>query len=85
MGNRKRKFWEISKLYVLKDLLTLVVIFIQVYRWNSQKEKMKQNQLDDCKVKILESQGEFDILTKDSVLNIEKRALRDVTNIRNVT
>ena len=33
---------------------------------------MKQNQLDDCKVKILENQSEFDILTKDSVCNIEK-------------
>ena len=37
---------------------------------------MKQNQLDDCKVKILENQGEFDILTNDSVLNIERRALK---------
>ena len=33
---------------------------------------MKQNQLDDCKEKILENQSEFDILTKDSVWNIEK-------------
>ena len=29
-----------------------------------------------CKVKILENQGEFDILAKDSVWNIEKRALK---------
>ena len=34
---------------------------------------MKQNQLDDCKVKILENQSEFDILAKDSVLNIKKK------------
>ena len=37
---------------------------------------MKLNQLDDCKVKILENQCEFDILTNDSVLNIERRALK---------
>ena len=34
---------------------------------------MKQNQLDDCKVKIIESLNEFDILTKNSECNIEKR------------
>ena len=45
---------------------------------------MKQNQLDDYKVKILENQSEFDILTKDSVLNIEKRALKRISNKRNV-
>ena len=33
---------------------------------------MKQNQLDNYKVKILENQNEFCILTKDSVWNIEK-------------
>ena len=37
---------------------------------------MKQNQLNDCKVNILENQDEFDILTKDSVWNIDKRALK---------
>ena len=37
---------------------------------------MKQNQLDDYKVKILKNQDEFDILTKDSVSNIKKRALK---------
>ena len=37
---------------------------------------MKQNQLDDCKVKIFINQCEFDILIKDSVLNIEKRSLK---------
>ena len=31
---------------------------------------------NDCKVKILENQGKFDILTKDSVWNIKKRALK---------
>ena len=36
------------------------------------KKKLKQNHLNDCKVKILENQSEFDILTKDSVWNIEK-------------
>ena len=36
---------------------------------------MKQNQLDGCKVMIIENQDEFDILTKDSVWNIEKRVL----------
>ena len=45
---------------------------------------MKQNQLDDCKVKFLQTQGEFDILTKDSVWNIKKRALKEVTNKSNV-
>ena len=35
-------------------------------------KKLKQNHLNDCKVKILENQSEFDILTKDSVWNIEK-------------
>ena len=34
------------------------------------------NQLDDYKVNILENQSEFDILTKDSILNIENRALK---------
>ena len=56
---------------VIKKFLTLVVIFFQVHLRNSQKN-LKQNQLDDCKVKILENQSEFDILTKDSVWNIEK-------------
>ena len=41
---------------------------------------MKLNLLDDCKVKILENLGEFDILTKDLVWNIEMRALKEVTN-----
>ena len=33
---------------------------------------MKQSQIDDCKVKILENQDEFDILTQDSVLNFNR-------------
>ena len=37
---------------------------------------MRENQLDDCKIKILENMDEFDILTKDSICNIEKRALK---------
>ena len=36
------------------------------------KRIIEENQLNDCKVKILENQSEFDILTKDSVWNIEK-------------
>ena len=37
---------------------------------------MKKNQLDDFKAKILENQNKFNIFTKDSVWNIEKRALK---------
>ena len=59
----------------VKDLITLSNLFL-VHLGNSQKGLMKQNQLDDCKVKILENQGEFDILTNDSVLNIEKWTLK---------
>ena len=46
----------------------------QIHLRNNRK--MKQNQLDGCKVKIFENQDEFDILTKDSVWNIEKRTLK---------
>ena len=56
---------------VIKKNLTLVVIFYQVHLRNSQKN-LKQNHLNDCKIKILENQSEFDILTKDSKWNIEK-------------
>ena len=55
----------------------------QMHLRNSQKEKLKQDQQDDCKVKILENQSEFDILTKDSVWNIEKWTLKSVKNKRN--
>ena len=41
---------------------------------------MKQNQLDDCIVKILKNQSEFNILTKDSSWNIEKIALKISNN-----
>ena len=79
MGNKKRKFKEISKLNGSKISYRSRSNFFQLHLRNSQKEWMKQNQLDDCKVKILENQGEFDIL-KDSVWNIEKRAYKKVTN-----
>ena len=55
---------------VIKQFLTLVVIFFSSTP-KKQSIKMKQNQLDDCKVKILENQSEFDILTKDSAYKIE--------------
>ena len=38
--------------------------------------KVIKSRRNYCKVKILENQGEFDILTNDSVWNIEKRALK---------
>ena len=44
---------------------------------------MNQNKLDDFKVKILENLGEFDILTKYFVRNIEKRAFKRSINKRN--
>ena len=37
--------------------------------------KVIKSRSNYCKVKILENQSEFGIITKDSVLNIEKRAL----------
>ena len=37
---------------------------------------MKQNLLDNYKVKIIKNQSELDILTKDSVYNIEKGAFK---------
>ena len=52
MWNWKKKCWEISKLNGYKDFLALVKIFFQVHLRNSQKN-LKQNQFDDCKVKIL--------------------------------
>ena len=51
---------------VIKKSLTLVVIFFSSTP-KKQSKKMKQNQLNDCKVKILENESEFDILTKNSV------------------
>ena len=43
-----------------------------------QSKKLKQSQLNDCKVKIFEYQSELDILIKDSVWNIKKWALKSV-------
>ena len=54
---------------VIKNFLTLGESFSNTPK---KQSKMKQNQRDDCKVRILENQGEFNILTKDSVWNIEK-------------
>ena len=45
---------------------------------------MKQSQIDDCKVKILENHDEFDILTQDSLLNFNREHQKEVTNKRNV-
>ena len=65
MGN-----WNIEILKIFKSngykkkFLTLVFILFQVHLRNSQKN-LKQNHLNDCKVKILENQSEFDILNKD--------------------
>ena len=64
-----------------KKMLTLLVIFSSTPK--KQSKRIKQNQLDDCKVMILENQSEFDILTKDSIWNIEKWALKSVKNKRN--
>ena len=69
------KFWKFSKPNGYKKFFTLEVIFFQIHRRNSQK-KLKQNHINDCKVKILENQSEFNILTKDSVWNIEKWILK---------
>ena len=52
---------------VLKDFIAFIIVFFEVHLRNLQKEWMKPDQLDYCKVKILENQGEFDILIKDSV------------------
>ena len=84
-GKQKKKIWEISKLNGSKrSYLSSSNFFYKYNLINSQKEWIKQNQLDDCKVKIIENQDEFDILTKDSVWNIEKRALKRNNNKRNI-
>ena len=64
-------FQNFQNQMVINKFLTLVVIFFQIHLRNNQKN-LKQNHLNDCKVKILENQSEFDILTKDLVWNIEK-------------
>ena len=76
MGNWKIEILKIFKSNGYKKCLTLVVIFFRVHLRNSQK-KLKQNHLNDWKVKILENQSEFDILTKDSVWNIGKWTLEN--------
>ena len=79
MGNWKFEILKISNSMVIKKFLTLVVIFFSSTP-KKQSKKLKQNQLDDCKVKILENQSEFDILTKDSVWDIEKWTLKKSKN-----
>ena len=48
---------------VINKSLTIVVIFFSSTP-KKQSKTLKQNQLNDCKVKILENQSEFDILIK---------------------
>ena len=84
--NGKLKNWNFENVQnqmVINKIITLVVIFFQIHLSNSQK-KLKQNQLDDCKVKILENQSEFDILTKDSVYKIEKWTLKKHNKIKEI-
>ena len=70
-----RNFEKFQNPMVIKNVLTLVVIFFQVHLRNSQKI-IETDQLDDCKVEILENQSELDILTKDLVWNIEKKVFK---------
>ena len=84
MGNKKMKFWEISKLNDYKrSSRSSSDIF------SSTPRKMSKRIIEAEPNKWLQSKdsknlGEFDILTKDSVWNIEKRALKDEANSRNV-
>ena len=67
---------EILKIFKFKDkkILTLGVIFFKcIYE---TVKILKQYQLNDYKVKILENQSEFNNLAKDSVWNIEKWTLK---------
>ena len=75
------KFWKFSNPLAIKKTHSRNNLLSSTTK--KQSLKMKQNQRDECKVKILENQSEFDILTKDSVWNIEKRALKNVKNKRN--
>ena len=69
------KFWKFSNPMVIKKIShSRNNLFSNASM--KQSKKMKQNQLDDCNVKILENQSEFEILTKDSVWNIEKWILK---------
>ena len=63
MGDWKMKMLKIFIFNGLKNLTLVVTFFSNTPK--KQSKKLKQNQLDDCKVKILENQSEFDILTKD--------------------
>ena len=89
MGDRKGDFEKFQNSIVFKDLLALVVIFSNIPRKQSKRineaepitlvstSKFEvETRVDDCKVKIFINQCEFDILIKDSVLNIEKRSLK---------
>ena len=57
IGNRKGNYKKFQNWMVIKFLITLVVIFLQVHLRDNQKEWIKLNQLDNCKVKILENLG----------------------------
>ena len=81
---QKKEFWEISILNGSKRSYRSSSHLFQEHLSNRQKEWTKKNQLDDCKVKNLENQDKFDILFKDSVWNIGKRALKRSKNKRNV-
>ena len=72
------KFWKFNG---YKNISHSHNNLFQMHLWNSQK-KLKQDQLNDYKVKILENQSEFDILTKDSVWNIEKWTLKNIKKIK---
>ena len=77
----KLKNWNFENFqiqWLQNKFIILVVTFFQVHLRNTIK--IKQNQQDDLKVKILENQSEFDILTKDSVWNIDKLTLKSVKN-----
>ena len=79
----KLKFWKFSNSMDIKKIFSHSHSNLFSSTSKKQSKKMKQNQLNDCKVKILENQSEFDILTKDSVWNIEKWALIKRKNKRN--
>ena len=63
MANQKN-FEKFQNSIVLKDFLPLIVTFSKYTKEIVKIERMKQIQLDDCKIKILENQGEFDTLAK---------------------
>ena len=71
---RKLKNWNFqhfqNQMVIIKKFHSRSNLFSNTPK--KQSKNLKQNQLDDCKVKILENQSEFDILIKDSVWNIEK-------------